>query len=65
MIKQKWIVFYYKTSTSEKKDNMNTKLVTFLYFGVHNFPFYGHRDGARWDRYTNSLVQISKKGLPI
>jgi len=65
MIKQKWIVFYYKTSTLEKKDNMNTKLVTFLYFGVHNFPFYGHRDGARWDRYTNSLVQISKTGLPI
>ena len=44
---------------------MKTKIVTFLYFGIDNFPFYGHKVVARWDRYINSLVQISKMGLPI
>ena len=44
---------------------MKTKLVTFLYFGIGDFPFYGHKVVARWDRYKNSLVQLSKMGLPI
>jgi hypothetical protein len=44
---------------------MKTKIVTFLYFGIEDFPFYGHRVQARWDRYKNSLVQLSEMGLPI
>jgi len=44
---------------------MKTKLVTFLYFGIGDFPFYGHKVVARWDRYKNSLIQLSKMGLPI
>ena len=42
-----------------------TKLVTFLYFGLGDFPFFGHKVQARWDRYINSLVQLSQMGLPI
>jgi hypothetical protein len=42
-----------------------TKLVTFLYFGLGDFPFFGHKVQARWDRYINSLVQLSEMGLPI
>jgi len=42
-----------------------TKLVTFLYFGLGDFPFYGHKVQARWDRYVHSLVQLSEMGLPI
>lgn len=42
-----------------------TKLVTFLYFGLGDFPFFGHKVQARWDRYINSLVQLSRMGLPI
>lgn len=42
-----------------------TKLVTFLYFGLGDFPFYGHKVQARWDRYINSIVQLSEMGLPI
>lgn len=42
-----------------------TKLVTFLYFGLGDFPFYGHKVQARWDRYIHSLVQLSEMGLPI
>lgn len=44
---------------------MKTKIVTFLYFGIGDFPFYGHKVVARWDRYKNSLVQLSKMGHPI
>ena len=42
-----------------------TKLVTFLYFGLGDFPFYGHKVQARWDRYVNSLVQLSEMNLRI
>jgi len=44
---------------------LKTKLVTSLHFGIGDFPFYGHKTVARWDRYVNSLVQLSKMGLPI
>jgi len=44
---------------------MKTKLVTALFYGIHDFPFYGHNYSARWDRYINSLVQISKTNVPI
>lgn len=44
---------------------MKIKLVTFLYFGIDDFPFYGHKVMARWDRYKNSIVQLSKMNIPI
>ena len=44
---------------------MKTKIVTFVYFGINDFPFYGHEPQARWDRYKNSLLQLSEMGLPI
>ena len=44
---------------------MKTKIVTFLYFGINDFPFYGHKVLARWHRYQNSLVQLSKMNIPI
>lgn len=44
---------------------MKTKIVTFLYFGINDFPFYGHKVLARWHRYQHSLVQLSKMNIPI
>ena len=44
---------------------MKTKIVTFVYFGISDFPFYGHKVQARWDRYKNSLLQLSEMRLPI
>ena len=38
---------------------MKTRLVTALYFGIHQHPFYGHDAPARWDRYINSLETLS------
>jgi transcriptional regulatory protein LevR len=42
-----------------------TKIVTFLYFGIGDFPFFGHKVQARWDRYTHSLVQLSQMNVQI
>lgn len=44
---------------------MKTKIVTALYFGIEDFPYYGHKVTARWHRYIHSLVQISKMDIPI
>lgn len=44
---------------------MKTKLVTSLYTGISDYPFYGHESFSRHERYLHSLRTLNNVGVEI
>lgn len=44
---------------------MNTKIVTSFYTDIKDYPFYGHRDYSRHERYLHSLRTLNNMNTKI
>jgi len=43
----------------------NTKLVTAFYTEIHGYPFYGHEEKSRHERYLHSMRVLNNMGVEI